>query len=407
MEGTELDRPAATSLQGWILVSGSWLAVMAPALIAPVLPRMTAVYKGTPHEPVLIALAATLPALFVALLAIPSGVLADRIGSRKLLLLGLAFYAAVGTAPLWLRSLPQIVFSRAGVGIAEALILTTSTALLVDSFAGDRRAHWLALQTGSANIVAIAMTALSGALGDLSWRTPFLVYGISLIQFPLVLVFIRAPRADTKHQPQVPQTRATDLPAEGGPFRWSRLIGICLVTTFASTAFYLVVVQLGFLLTERGTVSPRLIGRGTALAVLSLPLGAYLSRLLRMPYLAKMALSFVLSCAGFAVIALAHTYAATVAGGVITDFGSGLALTTLITWALAAVPMQLRGRVTGAWQSAFAFGQFASPLLVLALASLLGGRSHAVLLYAGLCGVAAIAAGLTLLGQPGLRLKRP
>ena len=397
MERTEMERrPAATPLEGWILVSGSWLAVMAPALIAPVLPRMTAVYQGTPHEPVLIALAATLPALFVALLAIPSGVLADRVGSRKLLLLGLLFYAVVGTAPLWLRSLPQIVVSRAGVGVAEALILTTSTALLVDSFAGDRRAHWLALQTGSANIVAIAMTALSGALGDHSWRTPFLVYGISLIQLPLALAFVRAPRV----QPPAERAEGVGSAKEGGAFRWSGLVGICLVTVFASTAFYLVVVQLGFLLSERGTLSPRLIGRGTALAVLSLPLGAYLSRLLHIPYLAKMALSFLLSCAGFAVIAYTHTYAATVAGGVIADFGSGLALTTLITWALEAVPLPWRGRVTGAWQSAFAFGQFASPLLVLALAGLLGGRSHAVLLYAALCGAAAVAAGLALLRRP-------
>ena len=395
-ERTEV-KPDATALQGWILVSGSWLSVMAPAVISPVLPRMTVAFQGVPRESVLIALSATLPALFIALLALPSGALADRIGSRKLMLFGLTFYGVFGTAPLWLKTLPAIVGSRAGVGIMEALILTSSTTLLGEAFSGDRRAKWLALQTGSANIVAIGLTVLSGALGEHTWRTPFVAYGISFLQIPLVLLFIRGSRFTLAASSAAMRTPSP----ESASFRWKGLVGICLVTLFASTSFYLVVVQLGFLLTERGTLSPKLIGQGAALAVLSLPLGAYLSRLLRIPSLAKMVLSFSLSSIGFVIVALAHSYAMTVFGGVVTDFGSGLALTTLITWALSGVPMQIRGRATGAWQSSFAFGQFASPLIVVAFAKLLGGRSQTVMLYAVLCGAAAVITAIMLLRRPG------
>ena len=272
--------------------------------------------------------------------------------------------------------------------------MASSTVLLGDYFVGEQLAKWLALQTGSANIVAVAMNLLSGALGEHSWRTPFLAYGISLLQIPLVALLIWTPRRVPGAT--VVQSARKAGKREGGDFRLSRLMGLCLITIFQSTAFYLVVVQLGFLLAERGVHSPALIGRGVALSVLSLPLGAYLSRLLRIPYIAKMALSLTLSALGFLVLALARTYATSVLGGVITDLGSGIALTTLITWALSSVPGLLRGRATGAWQASFAFGQFASPLVVVGLMRLVGARSHAVMVYAVLCGICSVLAALML-----------
>ena len=86
----------------------------------------------------------------------------------------------------------------------------------------------------------------------------------------------------------------------------------------------------------------------------------------------------------------AHTYGLTIAGAAINEAGSGLVLPTLVTWVVSRLPVHLRGRGTGAWLSSFALGQFASPLLVLALVRLLGGRVQAIHTYAIACGVAAI-----------------
>src|SRR5258708_1271015 len=132
------------SVQGWVLVSTSWLLIMASAVIAPVLPRMTAHYRDTPNAPLLISLVATLPALFIALLSAPFGLLADRIGRRRLLLIGLAVYGFLGIAPYWLESLQWIVTSRAGVGVTEAMVMTCSTALIADYYSGAERERWLA-----------------------------------------------------------------------------------------------------------------------------------------------------------------------------------------------------------------------------------------------------------------------
>jgi len=169
----ELASPrTATSVQGWVLVSNAWLAVMASAVIAPVLPRMAAHFQNTPHAPLMISLVATLPALFIALLAAPFGLLADRVGRRLLLLIGLAVYGVLGVAPYWLNSLQWIVASRAGVGVTEAMITTCSTALIGDYFYGDIRERWFALQTGSLPLWPSQWLSSVGSWGSVDGRCP-------------------------------------------------------------------------------------------------------------------------------------------------------------------------------------------------------------------------------------------
>jgi MFS family permease len=386
----------ATSVQGWVLVSNAWLAVMASAVIAPVLPRMAAHFQNTPHAPLMISLVATLPALFIALLAAPFGLLADRVGRRLLLLIGLAVYGVLGVAPYWLNSLHWIVASRAGVGVTEAMITTCSTALIGDYFYGDIRERWFALQTGSATVVAVAMAVMGGVLGQRGWQMPFGAYSFSFFLFPLVFFFIWDPSGAGVATAGRSELVKNLRPKEEN-FRWSGLLGICLITFFASTAFYVVIVQLSFVLTERGYGSPKLIGIGAALAGLAMPLGAVLFRLIRASYTTKLALSFTLSSVGFCIMTFTHRYGTTVAGAALNEMGSGLVLPTLVTWALSKLPLHVRGRGTGAWQSSFALGQFASPLVVLGLAHLLGGRIHAVLAYACACGLFALIAAVAAL----------
>ncbi len=375
-----------TSLQGVVLISTAWLAVMGAAVISPILPRIGAEFHTTSNAPLLVSLIATFPALFIALMAAPIGLLADRIGQKRVLLSGVLCYGFLGIAPHWLHSLQAIVLSRAGVGITEAAIITCGTALLGDYFAGGERERWFALQTGSSNVIAVIAVALGGVLGEGGWRKTFFIYGFSFVLLPLVSAFIWEPARQASRSPVV----ADVLVVEATPFRWGKLLSICLVTTFASIAFYVIVVQLSFLLTERGIRSPKQIGLGAALATLAMPVGAILFRLIRASYQAKLVLSFTLSAVGFFIVSAARGYAPTIAGAAVTGVGSGLALPTLISWALAGVPARLRGSGTGTWQAFFYFGQFLSPLLVLALAHGFGGLSNAVKLFAYACTLSAL-----------------
>ena len=75
----------------------------------------------------------------------------------------------------------------------------------------------------------------------------------------------------------------------------------------------------------------------------------------------------------------------------ITGFGNGLILPSLLTWALGPLTFEQRGRGTGVWTSAFFIGQFFCPLLVLALTGAFDSLGTAILTL-GLVAVAAAAA---------------
>jgi len=382
----------ATAVQGWVLVSCAWLAVMASSMLAPVLPRMRAFFADVPRVDLLISFTATIPALFVALLAWPAGLLGDRFGHKRLLVGSAALYGIAGTAPLWLATLPQIVWSRIVVGICEAAVMTCSTTLIGDYFESNRRSRFLALQTGTAPIAATVIIALGGALGEHSWRSPFLGYGFAFVLVPLTALLLWEPAEKSADGPAAGAPVAAVLP--GIPFRWAPLIWICAITVFVMTAFLIPIIQIGFILTERGLTSPRLIGLSASFASFANPFGALMFGLLRWRSVAKLAVAFTLLSVGFMVMGASATWQVAVAGAVITNLGAGMILPTLITWALALLPAKQRGTGTGLWMAASFLGQFLSPLAVLALRHVTGSLSSVILIYGFVCGASAVIAAI-------------
>ncbi len=386
----------ATATQGWTLAAASFLAAVATAVLAPVLPRIAAHFSSTPHVAVLMSLLPTLPALFVALGAWPAGLIADRVGVRRVLLVGVGIYGFLGCAPMLLNSLPAIVLTRAGVGITEAMIMTCSTALVADYFHGSERERWLAVMTGGGGIVAVTMIALGGLLGETGWRLPFAMYGIAFVLFPLCLLKTWEPARRRKPEAGInPASRPQPPFAVAEKYNWSPLVGISLLTVFSSTAFYLVIIQLSYILTERGVTSTRTIGLGSAVAVFAGMVGAVLFKVLRLPVAGKLLISFIFLAAGFLMLALVRSFLFTEIAASINQLGAGMVLPTLLTWALSKLTVEVRARGTGIWQTAMFLGQFLSPLIVLMLIGFFGSISAAVLTYGVACSVAAVLAAIS------------
>jgi MFS family permease len=377
-----------SAIQGWTLASISWLAVIATSLLTPVLPKISQYFAADPHVALKVSLVSTIPALLVALCAWPAGLLADRLGVRFVLLIGIGAYGFLGCAPMVLNSLTGVVVSRASVGIAEAIIMTCATALIGDYFHSEERDRWLALQTGGAPLIAIVMVLVGGVLGNNNWRFPFAIYGMAFIVFPLCLFKTWEP---VKHI-KIIETHTDQTKAEAEKYNWNPIFLICLLSFFASTSFYVVIIQLGFILSERGMTSGSAIGFMMAIASVCYALGALVFKVLRMPVPGKLLISFALSAIGFFVIALSHSVLIAMVGTVISGIGSGMILPTLTTWTLSKLTLAVRARGAGIWQASYFLGQFASPLIILGLKNIFGSESNAVMVYAVLMTVSSIAA---------------
>ncbi|BBC28890.1 MFS transporter [Streptomyces graminofaciens] len=369
-----------------LLMAGSCLPVLGAVLIAPVLPRMQDHFGSVPGAKALVPLALTVPALALALLAPFAGVIVDRVGRKRLLVVATVLYALFGTAPLWLDSLGGIIASRALVGVAEAAIMTCCTTLIGDYYSGHQRVRYLALQTMCASASATVFFVLGGAAGSAGWRVPFWVYAVSLVLAPLMATALPNPAA-----------RAADVetPAEAEArrsFPWRQLAGICALTFFGAMVFYTVPVEMSYLLDDLGVENPGSIGLATAIASAATVGGAVtFARLKRAP--GPMLPVVLAVCAvGFGMMFLADSAPLLVIGAVVNCVGTGMLLPALLTSAMSRLAFEDRGRGTGLWTAAFFGGAFVCPLVLLAGESAVGSLAGAV----GVLGLAAalVAAGL-------------
>ncbi|MGW0584641.1 MFS transporter, partial [Streptomyces sp. NPDC002920] len=315
-----------------LLMAGSCLPILGAVLIAPVLPKMQDHFASTPGAKALVPLALTVPALSLALLAPFAGVIVDRLGRRRLLVVAAVLYAVFGTAPLYLHSLGAIIAVRALVGVTEAAIMTCCTTLIGDYYSGHRRVKYLALQTMCASASATVFFVLGGAIGSAGWKGPFWVYAVSLLLAPLMAVALPAPTA---------RATAAATPAPGRrPFPWRQLAGICALTFFGAMVFYAVPVEMSYLLDDLGVENTGVIGLATAIASAATVGGAVtFARLKRSPDPMLPAV-LALCAAGFGMMFLAGNAPLLVIGAVVNCVGTGMLLPALLTSAMSRLAFE-------------------------------------------------------------------
>ncbi len=394
-----------TFLQAALLAMGAWCTVLAAGAVAPVLPQMHTLFADVANVDLLIGFVATAPSLAVALLAMPIGILADRIGLRPVFLGGLLIYGISGVIPLFaLSELSQIVGLRFVTGIGEAAVMTSSTALIGVMAAGAARDRLFAAQAVSANILGVFVLLVGGAAGLLGWRAPFFVYSFALVMFAPVFFTIR-PAAGTGRAAQT---------GPGPTVRESGLLGLtvetCLLIAWSTMALYAVILQTGFLLVERGAGNSAAIGMGQAIAACGIAAGALAGGMLSgVSVRLRLTAAYALMAAGFLLVSLPSAQLGTSMAGAVAGLGCGVVLPTLLSRLLGRTPAALAGRITGIWVAATFLAQFASPPVFLFLKGLAGSLAGAFALFAcGSLGVALIVAARNDRSpRPGVYCPRP
>ena len=367
-------RAACTAgpVQGIILITVPLFSMMGAMLMAPLLPTMQASFHATRYAHVLVPLLLTAPALLLALLAPVAAVLANRFGTRRLLLVSLGFYGVAGTAPMYLQSLEAILASRLLVGVAEAGLATSAVTLVSAYFSGDARQKWYAYQVMLLPWIGAMLIAVTGLIADVSWRMTFGLYAVSLLWVMLAKLFLFEP-------PRMADAGRGRLPP------WRHLLLVAAIQVPGSLFFYASAVEVAFLLKAHGATAPSTAANVTALGLIIGPLGALLSRkLTHIRVGTLLALAMASMAAGLTVMALGRDVALIALGLVVQQVGGGLLLPTVITFVLGLAGPADRSAYAGVWFSCQMVGQFLTPLVMSALTWLTGARTGSVLAAAAL-----------------------
>ncbi len=177
--------PCRRAAERWVLAAtilGSSMAFIDSTAVNVALPALQARLGATVAE---VQWVVEAYALFLSSLLLVGGALGDRFGRRRVFLLGVAGFA-VASAGCGLAASPgQLIAARAVQGVAAALLVPGSLALLSASFAEERRGRAIGTWSGFSAITAAVGPLLGGWLIDqASWRWVF------FLNLPLALAVV-------------------------------------------------------------------------------------------------------------------------------------------------------------------------------------------------------------------------
>lgn len=220
------------------LLSVSLLVVSAGA-IAGNIPAIAQAYP-TVNE-TLIELLTTIPSLFIILTILISPKVAQRIGYKRTVQVGIGIVCLAGLLPVVTTSFTSLFLSRilfgVGVGLFNPLLYTIAAGL----YSGSHLATVIGLQSAFEGIGGMLITFLVGQLLVTGWRYSFMVYGLAIPILFLFGLFV----------PDIRPTTSDEKEAKTGPTIDRTLIYYLILLFLAVTVYMSIAVKVTGLLYDK------------------------------------------------------------------------------------------------------------------------------------------------------------
>jgi EmrB/QacA subfamily drug resistance transporter len=137
-----------------------------------------------------------------------AGSLSDVFGRKKVLMVGLIGFGATSLMCAFAPSIEFLIVARGLQGIAGALLVPSSLAIIIATFSGQAQSRAIGTWTAWTSTASIAGPILGGVLVDsVSWR---LVFGINVL--PIVVTIVLLTRLEHDHH-RLPDARIDFLGA--------------------------------------------------------------------------------------------------------------------------------------------------------------------------------------------------
>ncbi len=379
-----------------VLLAASMLTLMGGAAVAPALPKMAQYFSNMENAEYLLSFMVTLPSLAIALSSPFMGILADKYGKNKLLIISLALFSFSGVSGAYLESLEIILAGRFILGIAIGGMTICATSLITDYYTDPAKRHKIyGMQSAAMGIGCLVLEGGGGGLAEFSWRYPFFIY---LLALPIMLgaFSLQEPAKNS-----IPKNESK-LSTSKNELKIGSIAFVYFAMFLAMTLMFIVPSKGPFLFAERGITSSLVAGlilgvmgvANTGAALLQVRLSDYLGEMERC------ALGIGLTGLGLFLLSI-NSMPAIAAGAAIVGIGTGVVQPTLISWIGLLSPQHLRGRIFGGLTSILFLGQFASSMLMQPLIGS-GISLGDTIGYFGMIGIAAaviMVAGKTVAGK--------
>jgi MFS family permease len=339
-----------------IVLMGGIVAGMSLTVLNPVLPSIDKALAQTATDHMLVKQLFGATTLAMVLGAPLGGFLVARIGMRRLLLIASLVFAFGGSSGYFLSSLPLLLVSRLCVGLSAACIQVMALTLVNTKLSGVARAKWMGLHVSIATLCSLAIFPMSGYLGDISWRFPFLEHMFGLVVFAAILA------SPITELPKAP-VRAAGTPEDESIWKWMpwHYIGL---TLFTGAITFLPTIYSSFLFREKFGLIPSGIAKVMLVTALTGGLSAmFYGRAMR--YLSvhsAFLVAFGCAAVGMLVVATAPSLPLMIGGFLVYSIGNAWFVPNFMNSIGAKVKPHQQARAAGLVK----MGQFGStPICVL------------------------------------------
>ncbi|MEL7243113.1 MAG: MFS transporter [Cyanobacteria bacterium J06643_5] len=168
----------------YIIIGVTLISIMGGQTVAPILPSLTEVFNVSTRE---IELVMTLFVLPIGLATPVLGVLADRIGLKKVLIPALILFAVAGASIAFANTFTSVLGLRFLQGLGAAPLDALSLTMIAMLYQGRMLGTAMSINAAVIGISSAIYPLLGGALGSFNWSYPFL---LSVLAFPLVMLVI-------------------------------------------------------------------------------------------------------------------------------------------------------------------------------------------------------------------------
>jgi MFS transporter, DHA2 family, multidrug resistance protein len=141
--------------------------------------------------------------LVLAAALLPAGLLGDRFGRKKMLILALILFAVASLACAYSQTSGQLVAARAFLGLGAAVILPLAIAVIPVLFTPEERPKAIAVVMGAVFIGYPVGPLLGGWLLDNFWWGSVFLINVPVIALALIAVTLLMPESRSEHRPRL------------------------------------------------------------------------------------------------------------------------------------------------------------------------------------------------------------
>lgn len=367
-----------STIEKLAILSISFISLVATAAISPALNGIQSHFLSA--SPILIQLIVTLPALICIPISLLNNSLIKFISKKHLIVVGLILFLIGGLSSSLATNIYILLFTRGVLGLGLGITAPLSLVLIGDFFEGKERAKFMGFSTASTNLGGIISTLIVGSLSNLGWRFAFLIYAIVIIVLLLVLFYL--PNAETKEKHN--KTEKESLHNTGIKIKINKnVIKYSIIIFLALTAFYSIPTTMDFLVKSRSlgssSTAADLVSLSTLLSLIAAVLFGKSIKIFKKYF---SLLVFILMFIGFILIGIGNNLAIISIGAILVGYAFGTIIPYTMFFASNIVHKTHTALAILIITTGLYLGEFLSPIILKAIASILGLNPIAGSFYA-------------------------